>query len=161
LPDLSSWAEGHSWLQRILCWLSDSKLAVRAYGATSYPSRGEFFTMGSDTLFRGFDMAQRQGSAVWVGSVEWRVPVLQRMKFDMVDHVVGLRNIYVAGFYDVGDAYTQGHQVGPIAHALGGGLRLDMAWFSFVERSTLRLDIAKSINTSTGIQIWFGINQPF
>jgi hypothetical protein len=160
-PNLSRYAEGHPWMQSGLSWLSDWLIAVRAYGATAAPGRGEFFTMGSDTLFRGFDMAQRQGSTVWVGSVECRVPVLQRLKFDMVDHVVGVRNVYVAGFYDVGDAYVTGHQVGAIAHALGVGLRLDMAWFSFVERSVLRLDVAKSINTSTGIQVWLGLNQPF
>jgi hypothetical protein len=30
-----------------------------------------------------------------------------------------------------------------------------------VERTTLRLDVAKSINTSTGVQVWVGVNQPF
>jgi hemolysin activation/secretion protein len=145
----------------VLEWCSDTIFAVRAYGATAMPSRGEFFTLGSDTLFRGFDMAQRQGSSVWVGSVEMRVPVAQRLSVDAVDHVVGLRNVYVAGFYDVGNAYIRGHEVAPIAHALGGGLRLDVSWFSFVERTTLRLDVAKALNTSTGLQVWLGINQPF
>jgi hypothetical protein len=160
-PDLSHYVEDWTWLRRGLSWLSDTRVAVRAYGATAAPSRGEFFTMGSDVLFRGFDMAQRQGSTVWVGSVEWRVPVAQRLHVDMVDHVIGVRNVYLAGFYDVGDAYVRGHQVAPVAHGLGGGLRLDVAWFSFVERTTLRLDVAKSINTNTGVQVWLGINQPF
>ncbi len=160
-PDLSGLAKGHPTLQKGLEWFSDWIFAVRAYGATALPSRGEFFTMGSDTLFRGFDMAQRQGSSVWVGSVEMRVPVAQRLSVDAVDHVVGLRNVYVAGFWDVGDAYIRGHQVAPIAHAVGGGLRLDVSWFSFVERTTLRLDVAKALNTSTGMQVWLGINQPF
>jgi hypothetical protein len=160
-PNLSAWAPGLPWLQKGLAWLSDTKVALRAYGATASPTRGEFYTMGGDVLFRGFDMAQRQGSTVWVGSVEWRVPVAQRLHLDMVDHVIGLRNAWLAGFYDVGDAYTNGRQVAPVAHGLGGGVRLDVAWFSFVERTTLRLDVAKSINTSTGVQVWLGINQPF
>jgi tetratricopeptide (TPR) repeat protein len=75
-----------------------------------------------------------------------------------VDAVVPER---VAGFYDVGNTYVQGHQVAPVAHGVGIGLRLDMAWLSFVERSTLRLDVARSITTSTGTQVWLGINQPF
>ena len=91
--------EGQPHLQQVLDWFSDWRFAVRAYGATAAPSRGEFFTMGGPGLFRGFDMAQRQGSSVWVGSVEARVPVARRLNIDAVDHVMGLRNVYVAGFY--------------------------------------------------------------
>jgi hypothetical protein len=160
-PNLASHFEGQPHLQQVLDWFSDWRFAVRAYGATAAPSRGEFYTMGGPGLFRGFDMAQRQGSSVWVGSVEARVPILRRLNFDAVDHVVGLRNVYVAGFYDVGDAYVRGKQVGPVAQGLGGGLRLDVAWISFVERTTLRLDVAKAVNSDTGLQVWFGINQPF
>ena len=42
------------------------------------------------------------------------------------DHVGGLRNIYFAPFYDVGNAYLSGHQLGANAHAVGAGLRLDV-----------------------------------
>jgi hypothetical protein len=61
----------------------------------------------------------------------------------------------------VGDAYVLGQSVGPVAHALGGGLRLDVAWFSFVERTTLRLDVAKTINSTAPTQVWFGLQVPF
>lgn len=142
-------------------WLSDTRFAVRAYGATSMPTRGEFFTMGGPNLFRGFDMAQRQGSTVFVGSLEWRVPIVQRVKWDCFDHVIGLRNAYLAAFYDVGDAFARGQSVGPTAHAVGLGLRADVAWFSFVERTTLRLDVARTVNTNNGVQVWVGVNHPF
>jgi hypothetical protein len=160
-PDLAQYAPGGGWLHDALEWFSDTRLAVRGYGATSAPSKGEFFSMGSDTLFRGFDMAQRQGSTVWVASAEWRVPVARRLELDAVDHLVGLRNAYLALFYDVGNTYINGKQVGATAHALGAGLRLDVGWLSFVERTTLRLDVAKSVNTDTGIQVWVGLNHPF
>ena len=48
-----------------------------------------------------------------------------------------------------------------MAQAVGVGLRLDMSWFSFIERSTLRFDAAKTINDNTGTQFWFGVQQPF
>jgi hypothetical protein len=160
-PDLGKNLTALPWLRKSLEWFSDTRFAFRAYGATSSPSRGEFFTLGGDTLFRGFDLAQRQGSTVWVGSVEWRLPIARRLDCDVCDHVVGLRNAYVALFYDAGDAYVNGKQVGAVAHAIGAGLRLDVAWFSFVERTTLRLDVAQSINTNTGVQVWVGINHPF
>jgi hypothetical protein len=155
-------AEGSPNLQAALDWLGDSRFAVRAYAATAEPSRGEFFTMGGSDLFRGFDLAQRQGSTVWVGSLEWRLPVVRRAtSLDCLDHVASLRNVYAAVFYDVGDAYVSGHPVGPVAHAVGAGLRLDVSWFSFVERTTLRLDVAKTVNADTGVQVWLGLNHPF
>jgi hypothetical protein len=145
----------------VLEWFSDSRLAMRVYGATSMPTKGEFFTMGGGQLFRGFDMAQRQGSMAWVASAEWRVPLARGLSCDCCDHVFGLRNVYGAAFYDVGNAYVEGHAAGPTAHAVGGGLRLDVALFSFVERTTLRLDVAKAINVPTPWQFWFGVLQPF
>jgi hypothetical protein len=160
-PNLSPYLPEGSTMRSVTDWFASTRFAMRAFGATAAPSRGEFFTMGGSDLFRGFDMAQRQGSTVFVGSVEWRVPIMRRMKVDLLDHVMGLRNAYAAFFYDVGDAYTNGQAAGPVAHALGVGLRLDVAWLSIVERTTLRLDVAKAINTDTGIQVWVGINHPF
>ena len=161
VPDLKHHAEGVPGVEDALEWLADTRVAVRLYGATAAPSKGEFFSMGGSELFRGFDLAQRQGSTVWVGSVEWRVPLARRVKVDVLDHVASLRNVHAALFYDVGDAYTRHHSVGPVAHGVGVGLRLDVSWFSFVERTTLRLDVAKAVNLDTGVQVWVGLNHPF
>jgi hypothetical protein len=48
-----------------------------------------------------------------------------------------------------------------VAHGVGAGLRLDLAWFSFVERTILRLDVAKAVNADTPVQVWFGVQHPF
>jgi hypothetical protein len=148
-------------VQKALDWFGASRFAFRAYGATAAPSRGEFFSMGGSDLFRGFDLAQRQGSTVWVGSVEWRVPFPGRVNQPAFDHLACVRHAYAALFYDVGDAITAGHSAGPVAHSLGVGLRWDVSWFSFVERTTLRFDIAKTVNLDTGVQVWLGVNHPF
>ncbi len=164
LPDLSgAVADGplSGLAGPVLRWLGQTQLALRIYGATSAPNRGEFFTMGGGALFRGFDLAQRQGGTVWVGSAEWRVPLATGLTVDCCDHIFGLRNVYGAAFYDAGNAYVQGHAEGPVAHAVGVGLRLDVSWFSFVERTTLRVDIAKTINVTTPMQAWFGVGVPF
>ncbi len=165
LPDLTPALTPFPRLQEAarpaLEWLADTRVAVRAYGATGLPTKGEFFTMGGDDLFRGFDQSDRQGSTVWVGSVEWRVPLVKGLTWDACDHVVGLRNIYGAAFYDVGDAYLNGHEVGSVAHAVGGGLRLDVTWFGFVERTMLRFDVAQTINASSPTQFLFGVGMPF
>jgi hypothetical protein len=71
------------------------------------------------------------------------------------------RNIYFAPFYDVGNAYLNGQQLGSIAHAVGAGLRVDVNWLGLIERTTLRFDIAKTVNGSYPVQFWFGIQHPF
>jgi hypothetical protein len=165
LPDLTPYLDRfptlQGFLRPVLEYLGDTRVAVRAYGAGGLPTQGEFFTLGGSTLFRGYDQSQRQGSAVWVGSLEWRMPLAKGLHVDCIDHIFGLRNIYGALFYDVGDAYTLGHSVGPVAQAVGGGLRFDVTWFGFVERTILRVDVAKTVNDDTPTQIWFGVQYPF
>jgi hypothetical protein len=145
----------------VLRWLADTRWAFRIYGALALPDNGLFYTLGSGTLFRGFDLNQRQGSAVWVGSVEWRVPIIKHVDWDYVDHFAGVRNVYLAPFYDVGNAYFRGHPEGPIAHAVGLGLRVDVALLGLIERMMLRLDVAKAIDTNAPVQFWFGVEHPF
>jgi hypothetical protein len=161
LPDLSAGTEEWPWLYGPLHWLADSRLALRAYGGTSQPGRGEFFSMGGSMYFRAFDLAQRQGSTLWVGSVEWRLPVARNLHLDACDHIFGLRNIDVALYYDVGNTYVSGHSVGPTASGVGTSFRFDVSWFSFVERTLLRFDIAKALNVTSGVQFWFGVGVPF
>src|SRR5262249_18623276 len=106
--DLHQFSAQVSYVQFLPEWtgpLSETKLATRVYGAIATPLRGQFFPLGGSSLFRGFDIAERQGSAVWLASVEWRVPLARRLNYDACDHIVGLRNVYAAAFYDVGDVY--------------------------------------------------------
>ena len=165
LPDLTPVLNGCPLLQGAarptLEWLAETRVAARIYGATGLPTRGEFFTLGGDSLFRGFDQSQREGSTVWVGSLEWRVPLVKGLTWDALDHVVGLRNVYGATFCDVGDAYLMGHSVGPTAYAVGAGLRFDVSWFGFVERSVLRFDVAQTVNDNSPTQFIFAVGMPF
>jgi len=153
-----------SWIKSLpdgLGYLSDTRLAFRAYGAAALPLTGEFFPLGGQTLFRGFDLSDRQGSIAWVGSVEWRMPVARELNWDLCDHVIGIRHVYIAPFAEAGNAYVNGHQIGPTAYDVGAGLRVDIAWFSFIERSVISLDIAKTINDNTPFQFWLGFSHPF
>jgi hypothetical protein len=144
-----------------LGWLSETRVAARLYGAAGLPNNGEFFTMGGGGLFRGFDLAQREGNMVWVASAEWRVPLIRGLTWDCLDHAVGLRNIGAVAFYDVGNAYLKNHALGDVAHGVGAGLYVDVAWFSFVERTTIRFDVAQAINAATPLQFNLYFQQPF
>jgi hypothetical protein len=142
-------------------WLSQTRFAFRLYGAAALPEQGQFFSLGGDAMFRGFDMRERQGSAVWVGSVEWRVPLLHDCQLGCCDHAVGLKQVLLTPFYDAGSACLGRHTVGGVAHALGMGLRFDVGWVSFLERTILRVDVAKTVNEDTPVQLWLGIQHPF
>jgi hypothetical protein len=142
-------------------YVSDTRLAVRGSVAGAVPDEGEHFALGGATLYRGFDLSQRQGSFLWVANVEWRLPVLRNACWDVADHVAGLRNVWVAPFYDVGDIYVNGRSVGGVAHAFGVGVRADVALFSFIERTILRADVAKTVNESSPWQVWLGVQHAF
>lgn len=141
--------------------LANTKLAFRgAFGAAT-PDQALLFAFGGGSLFRGFDLAERQGSAFWLGTVEWRVPLSTRLNYDAVDRVFGLRGVHMAAFYDVGSVYVNGRSVGDTAHAVGLGVRADMTFFSIVERGMFRFDVAKTINDNTPVQFWLGFSHAF
>ena len=142
--------------------LSDLRLAGRVLAQGALPSRGDFFALGGGTLFRGYDLAQRQGNFLWVANAELRYPIVKDIEWDVLDHAIGARSLWLATFYDIGDIYSNGHSVGGgVAQAVGVGLRVDVAVFSFIERATLRFDVAKTVNDATPVQFWFGVQQAF
>ncbi|HYH68280.1 MAG TPA: M1 family aminopeptidase, partial [Urbifossiella sp.] len=99
------------------------RFAGRAVGQMAFPDRGQFFALGGGTLFRGYDLAERQGSALWVANAELRVPIVRHAEWDTLDHLVGVRSLTAVAFYDVGEVYVRGRGVGGgVAHALGAGL---------------------------------------
>ncbi|MCS6864378.1 MAG: M1 family aminopeptidase [Gemmataceae bacterium] len=138
------------------------RLAVRGVSQFATPEPGQFFALGGGTLYRGFDLAQRQGSFLWVANVELRWPLASNVLWDALDHCLGARNVWLATFYDVGAVYANRRLVGGnVAHAIGIGLRVDVAIFSFIERATLRFDVAQSLIGGTPLQFWFGIQHAF
>src|SRR5262249_51131550 len=72
-----------------LGWLSETRVAGRLYGGAGWPKSGLYFPLGGAGLFRAFDMAERQGSMVWLGSLEWRVPLVKHLTWDCCDHALG------------------------------------------------------------------------
>jgi hypothetical protein len=145
----------------VVRWLYDTRFAFRVGGAAGLPGRGLLFPLGGGDNFRGFDLSERQGSMLWLGSVEWRLPLAANMHADFGDHLVGVRNVYLAPFYDVGNAYVRGKELGPTAQAVGIGMRVDVTWLGLIERTMLRLDVAKTLDSNVPVQIWFGIQHPF
>lgn len=142
--------------------VSRSRLAFRAYGGFSYPDTFPLFRLGGGRRLRALDLSQNTGSSVWLSTLEWRYPLWGNIDQDAFDHVVGFRNLIGAVFYDVGQSYLRGNW-GPVVHGVGVGFRLDVALFGFLERASLRMDLAQpvGIGTKRGPVLWFGLNQVF
>lgn len=137
------------------------KFAGRLNLMGAFPDEGQFFALGGGTLFRGFDLAERQGSFLWATNAEVRLPLVRDVEWDAADRMIGVRNLNLALFTDIGEVYANGRSVNGVAYALGAGLRVDLAVFSFLERATVRLDFAKTVNAATPFQFWFGVQNPF
>ncbi|MFO0890902.1 MAG: M1 family aminopeptidase [Isosphaeraceae bacterium] len=140
--------------------LPNSRFAFRAYGGYSTPGNASLFRLGGGQRLRAIDLTSQEGSAVWLMTLEWRFPIWREINHDVLDHMLTFRHLYGAAFYDVGQSYLGGRW-GPIVHGPGFGLRWDVILFSFLERATLRLDIAQPIGVKGGPVLWFGINQVF
>ncbi|MGL6075159.1 MAG: M1 family aminopeptidase [Fimbriiglobus sp.] len=144
-----------------LGYLSDIKWVGRGVAAAAFPDNGQFFSLGGSNMNRGFDLAERQGSFLWLANAEARMPLFRDVRWNFADRIIGVRNVSLAPFYDVGAIYNQGDRIGNVVHTVGVGARIDLAFFSFIERATVRFDVGKSINNATPLQFWFGVQHPF
>lgn len=150
--------------------LPRSRFAFRAYGGWSWPDDQYLFRLGGGRRLRALSLVLEEGSAVWLTTAEWRFPLWYGIDRDLCDHILGLNNLYGAAFLDVGQSYFNGSW-GPTVFGPGVGLRLDVTLFSFLERATVRLDLAQPIYGpgarpaerpgAGGPVLWFGLNQVF
>lgn len=140
--------------------IARSRFAARVYGGWAWPDTSPFFRLGGGRRLRALDLVSQQGSSVWLTTAEWRFPLWRAIDADCLDHVLSFKNLYGAAFCDVGQSYFNGAW-GPVVVGPGFGLRMDMALFAFLERATVRVDIAQPIGVSGGPVIWFGLNQVF
>jgi hypothetical protein len=150
--------------------ISRVRFAFRAYGGFGWGDDHFLFRLGGGRRLRALNLQQEWGSSVWLVTSELRFPIWRRMETDMLDHIVQMKNLYGAAFVDVGQSYFNGAW-NPLVFGPGIGLRLDVALFSFLERATLRLDLAQPIYgpggrpayrpQDGGPVLWFGLNQAF
>ena len=139
--------------------LSDTRLAGRLAGGVGSPDNGQHFRFGGPLFFRGQNRDDTYGSAMWLASLEWRVPVWRGIDRPVADNFARLNDLYGSVFYDVGEAYLNGESLG-VDHAVGVGLYFQTALISFVEQATFRLEIAHSLRTDDTF-LQFGLYHAF
>ncbi|HQR06234.1 MAG TPA: M1 family aminopeptidase [Gemmatales bacterium] len=144
-----------------LGYLSDTKWAFRAWGGKGFPANGYFFQLGGANMVRGLSRDALEGDMGWIGSIEWRLPIWKNSDVDFCYRVGVMKNLYLALFYDVGEIYLNNNSNGGVVHSFGAGLRFDLGWLGFIERTTVRLDVAKAVNQNDSVQFWFGLQHAF
>ncbi len=144
-----------------LGYLSQTRWALRAYGGMGWPDNGYHYQLGGPARVRGLSRSDLEGDKLWVGTVEWRLPLWKNADADFLYRVARMQNLYTVLFYDAGEVYLNGKTNGGVVHSVGAGLRFDIGWLGFIERTTLRIDIARTVEENRNYQVWLGIQHAF
>ena len=143
-----------------LGWLSESKVATRAAAGYGWDDSGEHFRFGGPGRFRGRRPADTEGNAFWLGTLEWRFPLVRELDYEVVDNFASLRSLDAAIFYDVGESFLFDISQGGIDHTIGVGMYFDIPLLSFVENLTVRVEYGRSVTNDVGV-FWFGLYRAF
>ena len=141
-------------------WLSRTKVAGRVSGGYGWDDNGEHFRFGGPGRFRGRSADQTEGNAFWLGSLEWRFPIVGDLNYDVLDNTASLKGVDGSIFYDVGRSYLLNEAQGKADHAVGVGLYWQIPILSFVENLTVRTEYGYSVTNETG-NFWFGLYRAF
>ncbi len=141
-------------------WLQQTRLAGRVSGGYGWDSNGQHFRFGGPGRFRGVPATDVEGNAFWVSSVEWRFPLTGELDLEVLDNTASLHSIDGSLFYDVGQSFLFDAPQGPVDHAVGAGMYLQVPVLSFVERLTIRFEYGYSLVNRTSA-FWFGLYRAF
>ena len=142
--------------------IGQSKMAYRLkYGWGSSDDKNLFELGGPDGL-RGFHRKIIRGANALLGSSECRFPLLDGLHVSSYDHVLTLKKISGAVFFDAGRAWYADYNNAHFHKDVGVGLRFHISIGSFLENVIVRLDIAHAIAESKqDTNTWLGIKQVF
>jgi len=139
-----------------------TQLAYRMKVAGGFPDDKNLFELGGLDGLRGYDRKTIRGANALLGSMEYRFPIIEKMRWSFLDNIFGIEAISGVAFVDVGQSWFSSFKESDLKKNAGGGLRFSVNVASFLEKIVLRLDAAQAINDSSEeTQFWFGINHAF
>jgi outer membrane protein insertion porin family len=139
-----------------------TSLAMRLKYGWGYPDDKDLFHIGGMDGLRGFDRKTVRGSSALLGSLEYRFPLLEKLRLSILDNILGLDAVGGVVFFDGGAAWFDDMDGTKARKDAGFGLRFKVTIGSFLEKIVLRLDVARPINEEDDdTQVWFGINHAF
>lgn len=138
------------------------KLAFRLKGGGSHPKDKYLFYLGSDRELRGYDYKDIKGSAILLGSLEYRFPLLNDIDARFPYNLFSLDQMQGVLFFDAGSAWYNRFNEAGFKKDIGLGLRFYFNVAGASERFALRLDVAYPLDAEEkDTHIWVGINQAF
>jgi hypothetical protein len=138
------------------------KMALRFKGGGGHPKDKYLFYLGSDRDLRGYDYKEIKGSAMLLGSAEYRFPLWRDIDRPFFFNVFSLEQVQGAVFFDAGSAWYESFNESGFRKDVGGGLRIFFEAAGGVERFALRLDFAFPLDgEDRDTHVWVGLNQAF
>ena len=138
------------------------KLAFRIKGAGGYPKDKYLFYLGSDRELRGYDYKDIKGSAMLLGSFEYRFPLLRDLDGRLPYRLGRLDAVQGVLFFDAGSAWYDRFNENGFKKDVGVGLRFYFDVAGSVERLALRIDVARPLdNDDKNTHVWVGVNHAF
>jgi hypothetical protein len=139
-----------------------SKLAFRVKGGWGYPDDKELFRLGGMDGLRGYNRKDVRGANVFLGSVEYRFPILKDINRNFLDHLLSFEGVDGVVFFDAGQAWFGDFADSRLRKDAGGGMRLSVNIGSFLEKVIIRADVAQAVHDSgEDPRFWFGVNHAF
>jgi len=147
---------------RYLELMKGHRLALRVKGGGGHPKDKYLFYLGSDRELRGYGYKSIQGSAMLLGSAEYRFPLMRDIDARLPWNAVALDEIQGVAFFDAGSAwYEQFNEPGWRKDA-GFGLRFYFNLAGAAERVAVRIDVARPLDgEDKDTHVWVGVNQAF
>ncbi len=142
-----------------------TRLAFRGKYGWGFPDDKNLYELGGMNGLRGFDRKTIRGANIWLGSVEYRFPIIEDIKVGRrfgVSHWLDLESISGVAFFDGGTAWREDYEDAKFRRDAGFGLRAKVNVGSLLENALLRLDVAEAIGDGErDPHVWFGVNQAF
>ncbi len=138
------------------------KLALRLKGGAGHPKNKYLFYLGSDRELRGYRYKSIQGSAMILGSAEYRFPVLRDLDVRLPWNVATLDAVQGVAFFDAGSAWYTAFNENGFRKDVGLGLRIYFNVAGAAERLAVRIDVARPLDgEDKDTRVWVGINHAF
>lgn len=132
------------------------------YGWGSAGDKNLYQIGGPDGL-RGYDIKTVRGANMLLGSAEYRFPIIDHSKLNVLDHWLTLHKVSGVAFFDGGNAWYEHMGDAKFRKDAGLGLRLHITVGAILQDVLVRMDVAQAINDrdEDNPRAWFGINHAF
>ena len=138
------------------------KLASRIKAGIGGSADKNLFQLGGYEGLRGYSLKTIDGSRMIMGSLEYRFPLWDDLKLYFLDNIFCLNEIQGVAFFDAGRAWYGDFSQSKFKKDAGVGLRVHLGVAGILEKTVLRLDVARAINEpKEPAHPWFRINQSF